>query len=119
MIRPEYRKFYGPAWKRYRLALIFAHGICCQHCGQKTERYLAAAHLTHDPRSSSVALLCAACHARHDSAHAYAVRRRNRAKRCGQAWLWADVEWDPFPVWQRPRRVLEMQKPRQGELWAA
>lgn len=41
MIRPELRrKYYGPAWQTYRLALIRAHGPVCMACGRETLRYL-------------------------------------------------------------------------------
>jgi hypothetical protein len=119
-IRAELKKYYGVEWRRYRLVLIALARNRCAKCGREfPSSQLAAAHITHDPRSSEVRILCFADHARHDAGHAFAVRRRNRARQVGQAWLWADVEWAPFPAWMRPRRVLEMVKPKQGELWAA
>lgn len=119
MIRPEFRRFYGPAWRAYRLAMIEAHGNTCSVCGRHVTRYLNLCHLSHDPRSSSLAFMCAADHNRHDAGHRLAIRRRNSAKHAGQLWLWTEVQWDPYPVWQRPRRVIEMARPTQGELWAA
>ena len=91
-IRPEYRALYGAEWRAYRLALIAARGQFCSRCKRAVSRYLNLAHLTHDPRSSEIALLCAACHNRHDSHHRYAVWRRNRARRVGQAWLLPEIE---------------------------
>ena len=93
-IRAEYLAagLYGHEWRAYRLALIARRGQFCAFCKRAVARYLNAAHLTHDPRSSAVALLCPACHARHDSRHRYAVWRRNRARRAGQLWLLPEIE---------------------------
>lgn len=112
-IRPEWRrKFYGPAWRRFRARMIQAHGAICMNCGKHTPRYLALAHVSHDPRSSEVRLWCAGCHARNDRRQSFAMRRRNRAKRYGQGWLWAELAWAPFPAWMRPR-----EKEDQGRLF--
>lgn len=104
-IRRELRKFYGPAWRAYRKALIGRLGFRCVVCGSDTPRWLNLAHVTHDPRSSSVARMCPACHSRHDAPHRLAVWRRNHAKRYGQLWLFPELEWDPFPAWMLPREL--------------
>lgn len=111
-IRAELRKFYGPAWRRYRRALIEAHGSACSVCGRDVTIYLNLAHLSHDPKSSDVALMCAADHCRHDAMQRYAMMRRSRAKRVGQLWLLPEIEWAPYPSWMIPRRVLEARQER-------
>ena len=102
-IRAEYKALYGAAWRRYRLVLIERHGRLCTRCGRVCLKYLNFAHTTHDPKSSSVVAMCAACHNRHDAAFRYAMWRRNRAKRYGQGWLWPEVQWAPYPAWMRPK----------------
>jgi len=115
-VRKEYRsKFYGAAWRRYRAALILAHGNCCWNCKRPTPRYLNLAHLSHDPRHSDVRLLCPACHTRHDRHQSYAMRRRNWSRKYGQLWLWAEVEWEAFPEWMRPRSMRAVRE--QGRLF--
>ncbi len=104
-IRPELRKFYGPEWRAYRAELIAIHGSVCSACGREVLVYLNLCHTSHDPRSSEVALMCAACHNRHDAGHRLAIWRRNRAKRFGQLWLWPEVQWEPFATWMIPRRA--------------
>lgn len=106
-IRPEFRRYYGPAWRAYRAVLIATHGARCSACGREVAIYLNLAHLSHDPRSSAVAFLCPADHNRHDAAHRFAVWRRNRAKRVGQLWLLPEIEYAPYPAWMIPRRVIE------------
>jgi hypothetical protein len=106
-IRPELRHFYDSHWRTYRLALIAIHGSRCSACKRAVQRYLNLAHLTHDPRSSSVALMCPACHNRHDSAHRLAIWRRNRARRAGQLWLMPELEYAPYPAWMIPRGVSD------------
>lgn len=105
-ISPSLRKYYGSEWRAYRRELIQTHGPKCSVCGREIERYLNLAHLTHDPKSSAVALLCAADHNRHDAGHRLAVMRRNRAKRVGQLWLLDEIEWACYPPWLIPKRVL-------------
>jgi len=92
----------------------------CRDCREKVERYINLAHTEHDPKSSNVALLCPACHNRHDAAHRLAVWRRNRAKRSGQLWLLPEFEWAPFPAWAIPRHALDAgQLPLiEGDLWS-
>ena len=101
-IRREYRKFYGAVWRSYREALILAHGRNCSVCGREVLKYLNFAHVSHDPRSSEIRPMCGGCHNRHDAGHRRAIARRNRALAAGQLWLWADVEWAPFPSWLTP-----------------
>jgi hypothetical protein len=105
-IRPEYRKFYGPEWRRYRLALIEKHGPNCTVCGARIERYLNLAHLTHNPASSLVALMCAADHNRHDAGHRLAVWRRNRARASGQLWLLPEIEFAADALWMVPADAI-------------
>jgi hypothetical protein len=111
-IRRELRKYYGPAWRAYRADLIRVRGNRCSKCGRTVTKYLNLCHTSHDPRTSSVALMCPGDHNRHDSGHRLAVGRRNRAKRYGQLWLWPEVENAPFAAWMLPKaaRVLEKQE---------
>jgi hypothetical protein len=117
MIRREYKQFYGHAWRRFRRSLIeAAGGEICSLCGIELAQGINGAHRDHNPRNAaSVALMCPACHARHDAGHALAVRRRNRARRYGQLWLWAEVEHAATPPWGIPRSALA---DAQGELFA-
>jgi hypothetical protein len=103
-IRPEFRRYYSAAWRRYRAELIAVRGSVCSVCGRKVTKYLNLSHTSHDPRTSEVRLLCNGCHNRYDSGHRIAIARRRRAKRYGQRWLWRDVELAPFPAWLRPGR---------------
>jgi 5-methylcytosine-specific restriction endonuclease McrA len=117
-IRREWRKkYYGKAWRAYRLALIEAHGTLCSVCRRRIERYLNLAHTSHDPRSSDVALMCPACHARHDKHQAYAVRRRNHATKYGQGWLWQELALAPFPAWLTRRARRDDGDEKQGGLF--
>jgi len=102
-IRPEFRKFYGVEWRAFRAELIAVHGPVCSACRVMVEEYVNLAHVTHDPRGSSVALMCAACHNRHDAKHRLAVWRRNRARRHGQLWLMPEIEYAATPAWMIPR----------------
>lgn len=113
-IRRELRRYYGREWRDYRLALIERHGPICSVCNRTVLEYLNLAHLTHDPRSSDVALMCPADHNRHDAAHRLAIRRRNDAKRAGQLWLFPEVEWAPFPLWAIPRRFIIINAAQEG-----
>lgn len=109
-IRRELRKYYGVAWRAYRAELIRVRGNRCSKCGRVVTRYLNLCHTSHDPRTSSVALMCVADHNHHDKGHRRAVRRRNAAKRHGQLWLWSEVEWAPFAAWMLPRSVRVSEK---------
>lgn len=100
-LRPEFRLFYGPKWRAYRRELIRQRGSICSVCGREVARYLNLVHLTHDPLTSAVALMCAADHNRHDAAHRLAIWRRIRAKRYGQMWLLPEIE--QAPAWTAPR----------------
>jgi hypothetical protein len=111
------RKYYGPTWRAFRLALIAAHGAICTHCGREVAAYLNLAHLDHDPRSPRTALLCPACHNRHDAAFRLAVYRRNRARRDGQMWLLAELEYAPYPAWLVPRNARAAVDLAQGDLF--
>jgi hypothetical protein len=105
-IRREFRKYYLREWRDYRAALIAIHGPVCASCRMQVTAYLNLCHITHDPRSSAVRLMCAACHNRHDSARRIAVFRRNRARAAGQLWLLDEIEFAASPSWLIPRRVL-------------
>lgn len=119
-IRPELRKYYGPAWREYRLQLIALNGLdadgatFCQRCAARIYgRDVQAAHVTHDPRNNAlVSIWCASCHAAHDAPHRLAMMRRSRARRSGQMWLLPEIEWAPFPSWEVPRRVLDAAQER-------
>lgn len=108
-IRRELRKFYGPHWRSYRLILIAIAQNRCARCNrQLPSPRLSAAHITHDPRSSEVRVLCFPCHNRHDAGHRLAIRRRNRARRYGQLWLFPEVE--EIPGWIVIRRNVDMRR---------
>ena len=115
VIRRAWRRFYGADWRRYRAAIIAAHGPFCSVCGRRVEKYLNLAHISHDPRSSEVRLMCPADHARHDARQSYAMRRRNAAKRSGQRWLWPEVADAPYQAWAR--RGARPADERQGGLF--
>jgi hypothetical protein len=100
-IRREFMLFYGPKWRAYRRELILRRGSVCSVCGREVSRYLNLVHLTHDPLTSAVALMCAADHNRHDAAHRLAIWRRIRARRNGQLWLLPEIE--QAPAWNLPR----------------
>jgi hypothetical protein len=114
VIRKELRKYYGPAWREYRLKLILLNGLdddgstFCQRCSRRIYgRDIQGAHVTHDPRNNAmVCIWCPACHARNDSPHRLAMMRRSRARRVGQLWLLPESEWACFPAWLIPARVL-------------
>ena len=105
-IRPELRKYYGAAWRAYRLILLDIARHRCVKCRAPHPR-LNGAHVTHDPRDNElVQILCPSCHARHDAPHRLAVMRRSAARRTGQLWLTPELEYAPYPAWMIPRRVL-------------
>jgi hypothetical protein len=106
LIRAEYKTFYGRDWRRLRARLIELRGAACSKCKRPGARYLNLAHTAHDPRTSSVKLLCAACHARHDAPHRVAIARRRRARAAGQLWLWAEIEHASTPAWRIPAGAL-------------
>ncbi len=115
-IAPELRaRFYGRDWRRYRARLIEIRGPRCAACGRDTPRYLNAAHTTHDPATSSIKLMCAACHARHDAPRRIATVRRRRAAAAGQMWLMPEIEYAASPAWAIPHGYFEA---LQGELFA-
>lgn len=106
-IRAELRQFYGRDWRAYRAELIRLRGSRCRICGSNVAKYLNLSHTTHDPRTSSVRLLCAACHCRMDAPHRLAVWRRRRARREGQLWLTEQLEYAPYPAWLVPAGVFD------------
>ncbi len=105
-IRPEFRKYYGAEWRRYRLVLLELAGNKCANC-RSEHKYLSGAHMHHDPRHGQlITVLCPACHARHDTPQRIAMTRRTRARRVGQLWLTPELEYAPYASWMIPRRVL-------------
>lgn len=102
MIRPSYRAFYGREWRAYRLALIAARGARCRDCGRMIAKYINVTHETHDPRTSSIRIRCAACHSQADAPHRLAVIRRRRARESGQLWLLPEIEYASVPAWEIP-----------------
>ncbi len=105
-IRPEYKKYYGTPWRKYRLVLLEIARYQCRQCGQN-HKYLGGAHLDHDPANGThVEILCPSCHSRHDSHQRYAMTRRTKAKRSGQLWLSSEIEFAPYPSRLWPRRVV-------------
>jgi hypothetical protein len=114
MIRAEYRKFYGRAWRRFRARLLEVRGAVCRDCGRAITRYVNLSHESHDPVGSSIRIRCAACHARADAPHRLAVVRRRRAAHAGQLWLWIEVEYAATPAWALPAAVMAG---LQGELF--
>jgi hypothetical protein len=109
-IRAEHRKFYGPAFRRYRLELIEqAGGEICSTCGIELAQGINGAHRDHDPKNlESVALMCPGCHARHDAPHRVAIMRRRKSAQTGQTWLFPEIEWAPFASWEIPARVFDL-----------
>ena len=107
-IRPEHRKYYGHAWRKFRLELIEqAGGEICSVCLHQIKG-VNGAHTGHDPRdSSSVVLMCPRDHARHDARHRMAIMRRRRATATGQLWLLPELEWAPFAVWEIPGWIYD------------
>lgn len=114
-IRKELRKYYGPAWRQYRLVLIETLGTNCSVCGRAVPKWLNFAHLNHNPRDNAhVAPMCVACHSRHDSHQRWAMTRRTWARRDGQLWLSVELEFAPYPDSFWPKRAIAA---RQLSLW--
>jgi hypothetical protein len=106
-IRPELRHFYAGDWRRYRLAVIAAHGTKCSRCGRDVPKYLNFCHLSHDPRNVvRIAPMCASCHSRNDAKQRFAMTRRTWARRRGQLWLLPEIEFAPYPDSFWPRRAI-------------
>ena len=106
-IRAEWRKtFYGREWRAYRRALIAVRGAVCRDCGRAIARYVNLCHETHDPRTSSIRVVCPGCHSRRDAGHRIAVIRRRRAEACGQLWLLPEIEFASVPVWEIPADAI-------------
>lgn len=118
MIREVLRPFYGREWRALRAALIACRGARCAVCGKECEKGLNLCHVTHDPRTSSLMLMCAACHARHDTEQRTKMTRRTVARKVGQLWLLDDIEWAPYPQSQIPAEVFSLiEARRQLELF--
>ena len=106
-IAKELNFYYGRTWREYRASLIRAHGSRCSACKRDVPAYLNLAHLNHDQKTSEIALLCMACHNRHDARYRLAIWRRRKAERDGQLWLMPEIEWAPLPRWRVPDRVIQ------------
>lgn len=120
-IRPELRHLYGPTWRRKRkIALENRRASGCEHCG-RLHRMLNWAHMSGDPRiPGRMGWLCPSCHAKHDSRQRILVTRRTRAKRHGQLWLLAEMEFAHLPVQLWPARVIhELERESQLLLFPA
>jgi hypothetical protein len=64
------------------------------------------AHLTHDVTDvESVTVLCPTCHAKYDAGQRYAMTRRTLARRRGQLWFNAALEYALFASWEIPESV--------------
>jgi hypothetical protein len=113
-IRAEYRTYYGPDWRRFRARLIETRGAWCRDCLRQIAKYINLCHETHDPVTSSIRIVCAACHARRDAPHRLAVRRRREAQRAGQGWLLPELEHAAAPAWAIPAAAFAG---AQGELF--
>jgi 5-methylcytosine-specific restriction endonuclease McrA len=107
-IRPEYRKYYGARWRKFRLTMLEAAGHVCQVCHQP-HRLLNVVHLSNDPADRSrLTVLCPRCHSKLNSAHCTAMARRTRARQRGQLWLTDELEVAPVPVRLWPMRLRQM-----------
>jgi 5-methylcytosine-specific restriction endonuclease McrA len=107
-IRPEYRKYYGARWRKFRLTMLEAAGNVCQVCHQP-HRLLNVVHLSNDPADRSrLTVLCPSCHSKHNTAQRIAMARRTRARQRGQLWLSDELEVAPVPVRLWPMRLRQM-----------
>src|ERR1035441_4135084 len=96
MLRPEIRRWYGAKHRRRRSELIALLGPICQKCKREHPR-INFAHLTHDATDvESVTLFCPSCHAKYDARQRHAMTRRTLARRRGQLWFNAALEYAPF-----------------------
>lgn len=99
-IRRRYRRWYGKAHRERAYAAKAAAGWRCQSCrarhGDLFERAdgsvyrvtLTLAHLNHKPwdnRPENLAVLCAACHLRHDAPEHARNAAQTRARRFAEA----------------------------------
>jgi hypothetical protein len=107
MLRLAVRSWYGAKHKRLRSELIARLGRICQKCHQEHLR-INLAHLSHDPSDADhVTLLCPSCHAKHDARQRHAMTRRTLARRYGQLWFNAALEFAPFASWEIPENVRD------------
>jgi 5-methylcytosine-specific restriction endonuclease McrA len=107
-IRLEERKYYDARWRKLRLTALEAAGNVCQRCG-RPHRLLNLAHLSHDAADcDSLMVLCPSCHAKNDTPQRIAMTRRTRAKKRGQLWLSAELQYAPFPVRAWPMLLRQM-----------
>jgi hypothetical protein len=107
MLRPEMRRWYGAKHRRLRSELIERLGPICQNCKREHPK-INLAHLTHDVTDvDSVTLLCPRCHAKHDARQRHAMTRRTLARRRGQLWFNAALEYAPFASWEIPESIRD------------
>ncbi|MGH9628200.1 MAG: hypothetical protein ACRD7E_07660 [Bryobacteraceae bacterium] len=117
-MRKEMRKFYGPRWQAarsvalsaYRKSLGLPPGAAapCERC-RLPYSMLNWAHLNHDPANAcAMAWLCPSCHGKHDTPQRIAMTRRKRAKRYGQLWLSAELQWSAYPPRMWPDRLRQL-----------
>jgi hypothetical protein len=107
-IRAEYRKYYGPEWRKFRKVCLQLAGNVCSRC-QRPHRMLNVAHLNHDPKYAvSIAVLCPSCHSKVDTPHRIAMTRRTKARRVRQKWLLPELEFAPLPPRMWPFHLRQM-----------
>ena len=84
-----------------------ACGPICQKCKREHPR-INLARLTHDATDvESVTLFCPSCHAKYDARQRHAMTRRTLARRRGQLWFNAALEYAPFAIWEIPEAVRD------------
>lgn len=107
MLRPEIRRWYGVKHRHLRSELIALLGPICQKCKREHPR-INLAHLAHDVTDvERVTLLCPSCHAKYDARQRHAMTRRTLARRRGQLWFNAALEFAPFASWEIPELVRD------------
>lgn len=108
-MRAEMRKFYGPTWRRRRAHALMLRGhMRCDKCGQP-HHMINWAHLAGDPRvKGEMGWLCPHCHGVHDTPYRIAMTRRTQARKRGQLWLSAEIEFAPLPVKMWPDELRQI-----------
>jgi hypothetical protein len=119
------REYYGAEWRRFRARLIETHGAKCSVCGNEPgvsrkgrQQYINLSHDLHDPRLPGVRLRCPRCHGKYDAKQSHALARRTRAKRAGQMWLSAELEFAPIPLADIPPEIRrQIERESTGDLF--
>jgi hypothetical protein len=102
------RRYYGPAWRKFRKVCLDLAGNVCSDCG-RAHKWLNVAHLNHDPKYPvAIAVLCPSCHSKRDTPQRVAMTRRTRARRQKQLWLTSEIEFAPFPPRFWPLKLRQM-----------